>query len=108
MMIKRITSTIVLIIFSIISIENVALAVSPVDKPTRWDPVNMTLTELLNSGWQVSAHGTSRAATSSSPGVNGYDETQFTFLLIKSGKYIICFINDPRPSAAISSCRRLN
>jgi hypothetical protein len=78
--------------------------------PTKWEDARTTFSSLLDAGWQVSAHGTNRAATS--PGASGYtpyDEETFSFLLTKNGKYIMCFIVNPRPPVAKSaSCRILN
>jgi hypothetical protein len=89
--------------------KHLAYAASPLDKETTWEPVGMTLNQLLNSGWQISGHSVYRVATS--PGASGYrpyDETQYSFILTKNGKYVICLVLDPRPSMATSACRKLN
>jgi hypothetical protein len=76
--------------------------------PTKWENVNVSMSDLLNSGWQITAHGVTRVAASSSAGA-GFDEFITTFILAKGGKYIFCISENPRPPVANqSSCRRLN
>jgi hypothetical protein len=76
--------------------------------PTKWEEVQPSMSELINSGWQISAHGTNRVAANSNAG-NGFDQSQFSFLLTKNGNYIICIADNPRPPIAYSAgCRRLN
>ena len=77
--------------------------------PTKWERVNESLEQLLNNGWQIIGHSTNRAATSTSPGVTGYDQTSFSYLLSNKGKYITCYILEPKPPIALTaSCRKLN
>jgi hypothetical protein len=76
---------------------------------TKWEDTQLNLDELLNKGWQIAGHGTNRVAANSSSG-NGFDVKTFTFLLTnKSGKYIICIIENPLPPVANNAgCRKLN
>jgi hypothetical protein len=76
--------------------------------PTQWDDVKMSMKDLLNVGWQLTSHGTNRVAANSSSG-NSFDVETFSFILTKGSKYIICFVENPRPPVAnAASCRRLN
>jgi hypothetical protein len=107
-MISRIANTKIAFIFvtlSLLIFQDVAYSI-----PTKWEDAQISLSGLLNSGWQISGHGTSRVATS--PGASGYspyDIETFSFLLIKNNKYIICFIENPKPPIAnAAGCRKLN
>jgi hypothetical protein len=76
--------------------------------PTSWEDAKVSLSELLNSGWQMTAHGTNRIAANSSSG-NGFDVRTYSFVLTRNGKYIICLLENPSPPTAnAASCRRLN
>jgi hypothetical protein len=76
--------------------------------PTKWEDVKVSMSDLLNSGWQIIAHGVSRVASSSSTG-GSFDQANATFVLSKGGKYIFCVVEDPRPPIARSAaCRKLN
>jgi hypothetical protein len=106
---KKSIGIVISLMIYMLGMEKIVQAGSPVDKQTNWEPVTMNLTQLLNNGWRVYGHSSQRAATSpGAPGYRAYDETQYTFLLIKNDKHIICLIQDPRPSKAISGCRALN
>jgi hypothetical protein len=87
-----------------LTVCSVSLAETP-SNTTMWEPVNKSLTELLNSGWNLVNQSSTRVAT---PGSNGIDEQSFTFTLYKEGKYVLCIINSPRPENTRSRCRRLN
>jgi hypothetical protein len=64
--------------------------------------------ELLNSGWQMTAHGSNRIAANSNSG-NSFDVQTFTFILTKGGKYIMCIVENPSPPLAnVASCRRIS
>jgi hypothetical protein len=76
-------------------------------KLTRWEDAKLSLSELLDSGWQLTGHGTNRVAANSNSG-NGFDVQTFSFLLTKSGKHIICILTDPGQPATDAKCRRLN
>jgi hypothetical protein len=87
---------------SIIS-SRIANAVSD----TTWKPVEKSMSQLLSLGWKIVGHSGSRTVIL--PGtVSGADETIFSYILYKDGKYINCFIQNPRPNNAASSCRQLN
>lgn len=76
--------------------------------PSKWEKVDASMSELISSGWQITAHGTNRVAANSNAG-NGFDISTFSFLLTKSNSYIICIFDNPRPPLANSvSCRKLN
>jgi hypothetical protein len=76
--------------------------------PTKWEDAKMSMTDLLNSGWQLTAHGTNRVAANSNAG-NGFDQETFTFVLTKNNKYVLCILEDPRPPIAkTAGCRILN
>jgi hypothetical protein len=80
-------------------------------KQTVWRNVDSSLSELLNSGWQLSGQSSSRTSTppvlgSPTPRIN---EVMHTFTLAKSGKYIICILLEPRvQEETYSACRSFN
>jgi hypothetical protein len=77
--------------------------------PTEWGKVEMSMTQLLSSGWQISGHSSSRAAVGNAGAANNYDSSNFTYLLTKNGRYITCIVQDPRPPIANNvACRSLN
>ncbi len=77
--------------------------------PTEWGKVEMSMTQLLNNGWQISGHSSSRAAVGNAGAANNYDSSNFTYLLTKNGRYITCIVQDPRPPIANNvACRSLN
>jgi hypothetical protein len=76
--------------------------------PTKWEDANISMSALLDSGWQITSHGFNRVAANSNSG-NGFDEKVFTFLLTNGRKHIICLSDNPKPPIAnASSCRKLN
>jgi hypothetical protein len=76
--------------------------------PTQWDDAKMSMKDLLNIGWRLTSHGTNRVAANSNSG-NSFDVETFSFILTNGDKYIICFVENPRPPVAnAASCRRLN
>jgi hypothetical protein len=80
---------------------------SPGSFPTKWEKVDSSFSGLLDSGWQISGHSSSHAAfrvVNDEP----YNKKGYTFLLAKSSKYIMCFIENPFPPSTNSICRRLN
>jgi hypothetical protein len=96
-------STLIIVITALLIFQGNAHAV-----PTKWEAVKLSMSELINSGWQISAHGTNRIAANSST-ANSFDVSTFSFLLTKNGDYIICIAQDPKPPVANSvSCRKLN
>ena len=77
--------------------------------PTKWEDANISMTDLLNSGWQVTGHGISRVAASQSAISSGFDERLFTFMLTNGRKHVICISANPKPPiASASDCRKLN
>jgi hypothetical protein len=77
--------------------------------PTEWGKVNMSMTQLLNSGWQISGHSSNRAAVGNAGSANNYDNSEYTYLLTKSGHYITCIVQNPSPPIAnVVACRSLN
>lgn len=76
--------------------------------PTKWGEAGMSMSDLIDSGWQVVGHGTNRVAANSNAG-NSFDVRTFSFLLIKGKKYIMCAVENPLPPMAnAASCRKLN
>jgi hypothetical protein len=76
--------------------------------PTKWGEAGMSMSDLIDSGWQLIGHGTNRVAANSNAG-NGFDVRTFSFLLVKGNKYIMCAVENPLPPIAnAASCRRLN
>jgi hypothetical protein len=96
-------TALILTIMMLITFQDTAYAI-----PTKWEAVQLSMSELINSGWRISAHGTNRVAANSNAG-NGFDESQFSFLLTKNGDYIICIADNPKPPVANNAgCRKLN
>jgi hypothetical protein len=90
-------------VLSILSFQSSAYSI-----PTQWDDARMSMRDLLNVGWKLTSHGTNRVAANSNSG-NGFDVETFSFILAKGDKYIICFVENPRPPIAnAASCRKLN
>jgi hypothetical protein len=77
--------------------------------PTKWEKVNSSLSELLDSGWTLLGITSNRVAYRNSVSPGGLDEENFIFSLTKNGKYILCSIGNPQPPVAqVAGCRRLN
>ena len=96
-------TALILMIMMLTVLQDAALAV-----PTKWESIQLSMSDLINSGWQISAHGTNRVAANSSTS-NSFDESQFSFLLTKNGNYIICIADNPKPPIAKNAgCRKLN
>jgi hypothetical protein len=76
---------------------------------TKWEKVDASLSELLNSGWLLQGTDYNRVAYQNSFSPGGLDEENYTFTLSKSGKYIICSVGNPRvPVAQSTRCRSIN
>jgi hypothetical protein len=74
---------------------------------TPWKVVEKSLGELLDSGWQIIGHSSHRAVIA--PYTNGAsDESTFSYILHKNGKYINCIVENPRPDNSYSACRQMN
>jgi hypothetical protein len=84
MMIK----TALLFVFPLISLLTFKLPAYSI--PTKWEDAKISMTDLLNSGWRLTAHGTNRVAANSNAG-NSFDQESLTFVLTKNDKYIVCF-----------------
>jgi hypothetical protein len=98
--------------------KNIACAILPIlfilffsqsanSVPTTWDKVDLSMAQLLNSGWQIVAQSAYRSVFVAP---NNYlDSRGFTYTLFKGGKYITCIIEDPKPPIAnTAACRKLN
>jgi hypothetical protein len=102
-MITKIISSFIFSLLSVLSFHSSAYSI-----PTKWGEAGVSMSELIDSGWQITAHGTNRIAANSNSG-NGFDVRTYSFLLTKSGKYIICLVENPSPPVANAvSCRKLN
>jgi hypothetical protein len=76
--------------------------------PTKWEAIQLSMSELIKNGWQITAHSISRVAANSST-TNSFDERQFSFVLTKNGNYIICIADNPKPPVANNTdCRKLS
>jgi hypothetical protein len=76
---------------------------------TTWNVVNKSLANLLDEGWKPINQSADRAAIATTRGEGAFDEQTYGFLLVKNGKYITCFITNPKViSGAYSQCRALN
>jgi hypothetical protein len=77
--------------------------------PTKWEKVEASLSDLLNSGWLLTGISSNRVAYRNSIGPGGLDEETYVFSLTKDGKYIICSMDNPNPPIAkVAGCRRIN
>jgi hypothetical protein len=99
---KRLFSHIVIFLISFSASQNPAYS-----NTTKWEDAKVNLSQLLDSGWQVTAFGTNRVAANSSTS-NSFDVKNYSFLLVKSGKYIICILENPGQPVTDNKCRRLN
>jgi hypothetical protein len=93
-----------LISLLLLTFQGIAQAV-----PTEWGKVDISMTQLLNSGWQISGHASNRAAVGNAGAANNYDSIYYTYLLTKNSRYITCIVQDPSPPIAkVVVCRSLN
>jgi hypothetical protein len=74
-MITKIISSFIFSFLSVLAFHSSAYSI-----PTKWEDAKVSMSDLLNSGWQLTAHGTNRVAANSSSG-NGFDTVLFTFVL---------------------------
>ncbi len=101
--------TISLLLLLLIVCNPISVKASTISNETKWEVVNSSLSDLLNSGWKVIDHSYTDARTSSNPGVQGTIERTFTYLLLKNGKYITCSLPNPYPGERnVSGCRSIN
>ncbi len=96
---------------------DVVVAQGANSEQTVWKPVDRSLAELLNDGWQLIQQSSTRAVTpyvfaprmSAATDIQGTDTSGFVFTLKKDGKYIVCIIRDPKPTEpSYSRCRAIN
>jgi hypothetical protein len=73
--------------------------VSAQEAPTRWAPIEQSMTTLLNEGWRINSHTNAQEAG---------QFNSFSFVLSKESKVVICLVDNPQPNKAISRCRALN
>ncbi len=76
--------------------------------PTKWEVVNINLSSLLDSGWQLIDISSHRVASKLAFSPGGLDEKTYVFSLTKSGKHIVCVMPNPIDPVAQAGCRRLN
>ncbi len=77
--------------------------------PTKWERIEISFGDLLNSGWQIIGTATNRVAYRNYISPGGLDQETYAFTLTKSGKYIICEMSNPsHPIAKNAGCRKLN
>ncbi len=69
------------------------------EAPTRWAPIEQSMTTLLNEGWRITSH-----ANVQEPGT----VNSFSFVLSKESRVVICIVDNPQPNKAVSRCRALN
>lgn len=93
----------VLIVSSILFFQTSAYATQ-----TKWERVETSMEQLLNSGWKISGHSSNRAAVGNAGAANNYDESIYTYLLTKDNHYITCAVIAPRPPSVDARCRSLN
>lgn len=94
-----------IVFFSLIfALQNITYAA-----PTEWGKVDVSLSQLLNSGWQIIGHSSNRAAVGNAGAANNYDNSNYTYVLTKNGRYVTCIIVNPSPPIAqVNACRSLN
>jgi hypothetical protein len=102
-MYKKITNTAVFTLALNLIFQGAAHSV-----PTKWEVVSASLSDLLNSGWQLTGISSNRAAYRNSISPGGFDEETYMFSLTKNGKYIICLMPNPVDPVANAGCRRIN
>jgi hypothetical protein len=77
--------------------------------PTKWEKVEVSLSDLLGSGWQLLGITSNRVAYRNSVGPGGLDEETFIFSLTKNGQYVVCSVDNPNPPIAQTSrCRKIS
>jgi hypothetical protein len=100
----KICLVVLTVMFSILLFQSAAYSI-----PTKWEKVDSSLSDLLNSGWLLQGTDYHRVAYQNSISPGGLDEENYTFSLSKNGKYIICSVGNPRtPIAQTAGCRRIN
>jgi hypothetical protein len=78
-------------------------------RETDWTDTDASMTELINNGWKIINHDASALSTSDSRGNWGWKIETYTFMLNKENKYILCYLQNPKPPRAeTAGCRGLN
>jgi hypothetical protein len=95
---------------SFFSTKNVVAQPSDTNfKLSSWSVINSSLSELLNSGWKITAQSSHRVATVTTNGVGAFDETTFVYTLSKGSKYITCLLYNPVANkGGYTACRAIN
>jgi hypothetical protein len=89
---------------SILAFQDVAHCI-----PTKWETVNVSLSDLLKSGWQLSGIASNRVYQRNSFSPGGIDEETYTFSLIKNNDHIICAVANPtNPVAKNAICIKIS
>ncbi len=92
-----------LVLISILILPHEANAI-----PTKWEKIDVSMSELLNSGWRISGHSSSRTAFNNGT-IDRFDEITYTFLLTKNNDYVFCnTVNPSQPKANLAACRKIN
>jgi hypothetical protein len=52
--------------------------------PTKWEDTGTNMSDLLNSGWKLTAHGVTRVAANGNGISSGFSEIIYTFTLTNS------------------------
>jgi hypothetical protein len=103
-MYTKIFSGLTIALISILTSQNIAYSI-----PTRWEKIDVSLSDLLDSGWQLLGVSSNRVAYRNSISPGGLDEETYTFSLVKNGKYIVCAMTNPySPIATSAACRKIN
>jgi hypothetical protein len=77
--------------------------------PTKWEIVDASMSDLLNSGWQLLGVSYNRVAVRNSISPGGLDAETYVFSLTKNGKYIVCTTDNPNaPVAKSTGCRKIS
>jgi hypothetical protein len=74
---------------------------------TPWKTTEKSLGELLSSGWKIVGHTGYRVIVLPAT-LSASDSQTLSYILHKDGKYINCFVINPRPDDAYSGCREIN
>lgn len=76
--------------------------------PTKWQRIEVSLSNLINSGWQVKEFSTHRAAYIYPFNSSSFSESSYVLFLTKDGKNIICTVINPTAPQSDSTCTLIN
>jgi hypothetical protein len=94
---------------SVVFLVTTFFAQSAYSIPTKWEDIKISMGELINSGYTITAHGSNRISPQSNVNGRSIDIQTITFLLVKDGKYVYCSLENPKPPIAdIAGCRKIN